>query len=469
MFAAAVTIALLLSADDAGTPSPSAQPDPAAAPSRPTKERLIVLEVKPADDSAKALASQVLEQVLTELSQDGRYEVLSTADIQQLLGLERQKQLLGCSDDSSNCMMELTDALGAPWMLAGTLGRAESQVRVDLKIVSTTKSTAVARAGKVCTPATLFTTVTEVVEALLQQMPRAQGQALPPGPKGLAQSTTALLTNPDIGVDIKRAALKRAAESQSDLTAFVDSVQPASAAEALCPDFARRVTGVPLAVEAKDAFGDRQDATLFGSGIELGAVPFDGLVPVCVRHLELKRGDVLLGRHEVTLSRTGKNQHTFELGGRPPRWVIAALGEYMPETTRYGLALGTSLGAGGELTYWGKHFHFSLAAKASSVYRTGVGGIFTAGGAPTWLPGGDVFLGLTTAFGQGPRVHVAVDIGLWTFLMPAGRATVALNVGDRLFVSLAGVLVYYPFHYANLLDLSLRFVGLFQLGVGVGF
>lgn len=80
-----------------------------------------------------------------------------------------------------------------------------------------------------------------------------------------------------------------------------------------------------------------------------------------------------------------------------------------------------------------------------------------------------MFLGFTTAFGKGPRVHVALDLGLWTFLMPAGRLAVALNVADRLFVSLAGVLAYYPYHYANQLDLSLRFLGNLQLSVGVGF
>jgi hypothetical protein len=37
-----------------------------------------------------------------------------------LLGLERQKQMLGCAEDSSNCLAELAGALGARFVLNGS-------------------------------------------------------------------------------------------------------------------------------------------------------------------------------------------------------------------------------------------------------------------------------------------------------------------------------------------------------------
>jgi hypothetical protein len=45
------------------------------------------------------------------------------ADVAVVLGLERQRQLLGCSSDSSNCAMELAAALNARVLLGGSIAR----------------------------------------------------------------------------------------------------------------------------------------------------------------------------------------------------------------------------------------------------------------------------------------------------------------------------------------------------------
>lgn len=62
------------------------------------------------------------------------YKVTTPADIQALLGLERQRQLLGCSEDSS-CMTEIASALGVPLIVVGRVSKIEDRVNVDLRVI----------------------------------------------------------------------------------------------------------------------------------------------------------------------------------------------------------------------------------------------------------------------------------------------------------------------------------------------
>src|SRR5438874_12417022 len=57
------------------------------------------------------------------LEEKGRVEVLTPGAIADLLTIERQKQLLGCAEESASCLAEITDALGAAVLLRGSIGR----------------------------------------------------------------------------------------------------------------------------------------------------------------------------------------------------------------------------------------------------------------------------------------------------------------------------------------------------------
>ncbi|MFZ5438769.1 MAG: FlgO family outer membrane protein [Myxococcota bacterium] len=61
--------------------------------------------------------------------------VVTAADIQAVISLERQKQLLGCADDASSCMSELAGALGADGVLTGTVVRIGKKFQVNVRIV----------------------------------------------------------------------------------------------------------------------------------------------------------------------------------------------------------------------------------------------------------------------------------------------------------------------------------------------
>src|SRR5207244_8198904 len=64
-----------------------------------------------------------LSALLTERvkSGDQKFKVYSQADLERVVTAERQKQLIGCSDES--CLAELSDALGARYIVTGRLDR----------------------------------------------------------------------------------------------------------------------------------------------------------------------------------------------------------------------------------------------------------------------------------------------------------------------------------------------------------
>jgi hypothetical protein len=61
--------------------------------------------------------------------------VTTEAEVQALLGLERQRQLLGCTDDSASCMAELAGALGVDGLITGNVARIDKGYVLTLKII----------------------------------------------------------------------------------------------------------------------------------------------------------------------------------------------------------------------------------------------------------------------------------------------------------------------------------------------
>lgn len=83
------------------------------------------------------------DRVATELSQRG-LSVTTPTELQAVLGLERQKQLLGCEDNSS-CVAEISAALGVEFLLVGRLAKLGKRLEVDLRLVRQKDAAVVAR------------------------------------------------------------------------------------------------------------------------------------------------------------------------------------------------------------------------------------------------------------------------------------------------------------------------------------
>lgn len=89
------------------------------------------------------LAGYAEDRLATELSQRG-FAVTTPSELQAIIGIERQKQLLGCSDDSS-CVAEISSALGVEFILVGRLARLGKRFEVDLRLVRQKDASVVAR------------------------------------------------------------------------------------------------------------------------------------------------------------------------------------------------------------------------------------------------------------------------------------------------------------------------------------
>jgi hypothetical protein len=78
----------------------------------------------------------VLEDSLAAGLRAHGLDVVTRQDIASILGQERQKQLLGCSDDGSSCLAELANALGCEATVVVSVARLGSDFRGTARVLS---------------------------------------------------------------------------------------------------------------------------------------------------------------------------------------------------------------------------------------------------------------------------------------------------------------------------------------------
>ena len=115
--------ALLLAAPDA------AAADQAQAPERPT---LVVAPLRALGVQASE-AEIMTNEVRTQAVRAGRYTVVAPEDM-EAISAELERQLAGGCDETS-CIAELGGALGAQFLITGTMGKLGSRYTINLKLV----------------------------------------------------------------------------------------------------------------------------------------------------------------------------------------------------------------------------------------------------------------------------------------------------------------------------------------------
>lgn len=105
--------------------------------------RFAVAGLTPLDVSQER-ADYFTEQLGTELTRAGA-QVTTPSDLRSILGLERQRQLLGCSE--SSCVAEIASALGAEGVVVGQLAKTDGRFRLTAKIISSKSAKAVSIAS----------------------------------------------------------------------------------------------------------------------------------------------------------------------------------------------------------------------------------------------------------------------------------------------------------------------------------
>ncbi|MDF1566335.1 MAG: 3'-5' exonuclease, partial [Deltaproteobacteria bacterium] len=107
----------------------------------------------------------ISEYLQTELIARGHYQVVGPAEIQALMGLEAQKQLLGCTDTAASCLAEVGGALGSDRLLSGSVTRVGSSVILSLSLLDVQSARLIHRAGE-------RVKIDESLEPLLDVVPR---------------------------------------------------------------------------------------------------------------------------------------------------------------------------------------------------------------------------------------------------------------------------------------------------------
>lgn len=103
----------------------------AAQPSPPklaaTRVNLLGLPAERADFYTDHFADRLAERGIS---------VITPREIASLIGLERQKALLGCASDSPSCMAEIANALGVDGLVLGDIAKVGDRFQVNLKIIN---------------------------------------------------------------------------------------------------------------------------------------------------------------------------------------------------------------------------------------------------------------------------------------------------------------------------------------------
>jgi hypothetical protein len=106
---------------------------------------LVVAQAGPVKVAAPSFSLVGLSPELGNVFQDrfvsrlasSELRVTTSRDIAQLLGLERQRQLLGCDAQSSQCLAELAGALGVDVVVSGNIAKSESGFIASVRALRT--------------------------------------------------------------------------------------------------------------------------------------------------------------------------------------------------------------------------------------------------------------------------------------------------------------------------------------------
>jgi TolB-like protein len=125
---------------------PASRPAPAeATDARPT---LVVTDLV-AQGVPPEQAAAFTDAVVQALSERRLFRVISSRDIQTVLGAERQRQIYGaCAEEQPGCSNDLRDALGAQFVVSGALSRVGAAYQLSLQMVDSFKGRPVARSAR---------------------------------------------------------------------------------------------------------------------------------------------------------------------------------------------------------------------------------------------------------------------------------------------------------------------------------
>ncbi len=144
------------------------------------KPKLAVLDFQA--QGVPAETAQALTTAATqELSRRGFFEIVTSEDIRTLLGVERQRQLMGCSDAATSCTAELAGAMGSRFVLSGNVTKLGNALQLSMQMLDTVKAQTVSRSVRLASDAPTLAGQLPwaLAEATATPEPPAPSKALP--------------------------------------------------------------------------------------------------------------------------------------------------------------------------------------------------------------------------------------------------------------------------------------------------
>ncbi len=127
--------------------APGAAP-PAAVASAALRvpSRMVVVPLRAACGVRSEVCGLLTNYMLSLLDRVGGLQTVGQADVDAMLGLEKQKDILGCT--STACAAEIGGALGADLFLYGEVGKVGSSYAINMTIVRTATSSVGTRVSR---------------------------------------------------------------------------------------------------------------------------------------------------------------------------------------------------------------------------------------------------------------------------------------------------------------------------------
>ncbi len=105
------------------------------APEAVAGRRALVMPLHAVDDVDARISDVVGRAVTAHLAAVDDLEIVSTRDLEALVQLENDRDLLGC--ETTTCLSEIGNALGAEWVIYGSVGWLGGRYSVSLNAVET--------------------------------------------------------------------------------------------------------------------------------------------------------------------------------------------------------------------------------------------------------------------------------------------------------------------------------------------
>lgn len=132
-------------------------------------------------DNDRAVLDVLLVQAV---AQHKEFDVVSLSDLNLMFGLQRLRDIVGC--DRVSCYAELSRALGARYLVAGTIHELDSKLYYSLTMLDTAKNTVLSRAHITYSADAYFYpfAVNDAVQVLFAFEHKARPEAATPAPAG---------------------------------------------------------------------------------------------------------------------------------------------------------------------------------------------------------------------------------------------------------------------------------------------